>query len=82
MASIIALALGYVAFHLVKHKDKLTTSSEARSYEELMVAFMRLQESSSVVENVAEVGAEEPKAHRKERMTARNVFDKMGSGIS
>ena len=45
-----------------------------------MAAYLRLQETSSVVAKFAEASAEkQPKAHEKQRISPRNVFDKRGS---
>jgi hypothetical protein len=44
-----------------------------------MAAYIRLQESSSVVAEFAKAGAEQPKAPHKQRITAKNVFGKKES---
>ena len=63
----------------MKRKDTLPTTSGPLFYEEQLAAYIRLQESSSVVAEFAKAGAEQPKAHAKERIAARKVFGKRGS---
>ena len=68
------------AIQFVKRKDKLPTSGGPLSYEELLAAYIRLQDSSSVVAEFVEAsGEQEPNAPAKERILARNVFNKRGS---
>ena len=68
------------AIEFVKRKDKLPTANGPPSYNELLAAYLRLQEPSSVVVEFAEAGAEkQPKAPEKQRISARNAFDKRGS---
>ena len=60
------------AIEFVKRKDKLSTTGGPPSYDEVMAAYLRLQESSSVVVEFAETGAEkQPKAPEKQRISPR-----------
>ena len=68
------------AIEVVKREDTLPTTSGPPSYNEPMAAYLRLKETSSIIAELAKAGAEkQPKAPEKQRIAARNVFDKRGS---
>jgi hypothetical protein len=67
------------AIHFVTRKNKRPTTSGPLSYEDLIAAYNRLQESSSVVADLVEARAEQPNAPEQERISAINMFGKRGS---
>jgi hypothetical protein len=60
-------------------EDKATTAIAQLSYEELLATHLQLLESSNVLANYADASAEKPKAHEKQRITARVLFRLGGS---